>query len=234
MAENIADVYLAGLRVLWEALDDDAWDEIGEDPLPLLAMAHGASDADLARLRTAYPSCPEVLVELLRRVDGTDFGVLGSDVEDGGFRYCLTSVDQILKNTADDRRSKTIREVYGDDLEEWMPVVRVETMAHYRAANAIGVDAFHKLHGYGKGNLDDRIDPDIPMNRWLHFADDWANNGGSSQLFVDFDPLGDGHVGQIVRYLHDPDSYAVIADSFDEYLQQLIDAGYPFALPDDW
>ncbi|MDU1661110.1 MAG: SMI1/KNR4 family protein, partial [Stenotrophomonas maltophilia] len=37
-----------------------------------------------------------------------------------------------------------------------------------------------------------------------------------------------GTVGQVVRYLHDPDSYAVIAPSFDAYLQQLIDGGYAF------
>jgi hypothetical protein len=32
----------------------------------------------------------------------------------------------------------------------------------------------------------------------------------------------------VVRYLHDPDSYAVIAPSFDAYLQQLIDRDYSF------
>jgi len=54
------------------------------------------------------------------------------------------------------------------------------------------------------------------------------NNGGTSMLYLDFDPAPGGTVGQVVRYLHDPDSYAVIAPSFDAYLQQLIDGDYAF------
>jgi cell wall assembly regulator SMI1 len=54
------------------------------------------------------------------------------------------------------------------------------------------------------------------------------NNGGTSQLFIDFSPLGGGQVGQVIRYLHDPDSYAVIADGFEEYLQSLFNGGYAF------
>jgi len=54
------------------------------------------------------------------------------------------------------------------------------------------------------------IDADLPM------------------MYLDFDPAPGGSVGQVVRYLHDPDSYAVIAPSFDAYLQQLIDRDYSF------
>lgn len=63
--------------------------------------------------------------------------------------------------------------------------------------------------------------------RWLHFSD-CMNNGGTSQLFIDFSPSDKGVKGQIVRFLHDPDEIKVIADSFEEYLQQLIDDGYDF------
>ena len=56
------------------------------------------------------------------------------------------------------------------------------------------------------------------------------NNGGSSTLYVDFSPTTAGKRGQIVRFLHDPDSYQVIADSFDDYLQLLIDGGYGFLI----
>lgn len=54
------------------------------------------------------------------------------------------------------------------------------------------------------------------------------NNGGSSQLFIDFSPSERGVKGQIVRFLHDPDEMKVIANSFDEYLQMLIDNKYAF------
>ena len=59
------------------------------------------------------------------------------------------------------------------------------------------------------------------------------NNGGTSMLHLDFDPAPGGTVGQVVRYLHDPDSYAVIAPSFDAYLEQLIDGDYAFIDEDE-
>jgi len=34
--------------------------------------------------------------------------------------------------------------------------------------------------------------------------------------------------GQVVRFLHDPDEFSVIADSFEEYLTMLMDDGYDF------
>ncbi len=54
------------------------------------------------------------------------------------------------------------------------------------------------------------------------------NNGGTSRLYIDFNPTDEGVHGQIVRFLHDPDEYVVIANSFDEYLQGLIDSGFIF------
>ena len=62
---------------------------------------------------------------------------------------------------------------------------------------------------------------------WLHFSD-CANNGGTSQLFIDFSPSEKGVKGQIVRFLHDPDELMVIADSFDDYLKIIMDNVYPF------
>ena len=54
------------------------------------------------------------------------------------------------------------------------------------------------------------------------------NNGGTSQLLIDFSPSVRGVKGQVLRYLHDPDEMGVVADSFDEYLQMLIDEEYDF------
>jgi len=54
------------------------------------------------------------------------------------------------------------------------------------------------------------------------------NNGGTSVLYIDFTPAPGGVVGQVVRFLHDPDSYAVIAVSFKAYLQGMIDGGFAF------
>ena len=56
---------------------------------------------------------------------------------------------------------------------------------------------------------------------------------GSSKLYIDFNPVTGGNVGQVVRYLHDPDSYEVIAPDFDQYLQQLIVDQYAFVFDDE-
>ena len=58
------------------------------------------------------------------------------------------------------------------------------------------------------------------------------NNGGTSQLFIDFLPSEKGVKGQIVRYLHDPDEIEVIADSFDEYLEKLMEHDLDFISKD--
>lgn len=62
---------------------------------------------------------------------------------------------------------------------------------------------------------------------WLHFSD-CMNNGGTSQLFLDFSPSAKGTKGQVVRFLHDPDNFTVIADSFDAYLEMLMEYEYDF------
>ena len=63
--------------------------------------------------------------------------------------------------------------------------------------------------------------------KWLHFAD-CMNNGGTSQLYIDFTPSENGKIGQVIRYLHDPDELEVIADSFDDFLVMIIENGFKF------
>lgn len=75
--------------------------------------------------------------------------------------------------------------------------------------------------------VDERITNDINNFKWIHFAD-CMNNGGTSQLFIDLTPSEKGVKGQIIRYLHDPDSLEVIANSFDEYLNRQVKMGLKF------
>ena len=75
---------------------------------------------------------------------------------------------------------------------------------------------------YEEVEIDEEIISDSKKMRWLHFSD-CMNNGGTSQLFIDFSPSEKGVKGQVVRFLHDPDEIAVIADSFDEYLEKLME-----------
>ena len=60
------------------------------------------------------------------------------------------------------------------------------------------------------------------------------NNGGDSQLYIDFSPSEKGKKGQIIRFMHDPDTLDVIADSFDDYLQMIINNNYDFIVNDDY
>ncbi len=81
-------------------------------------------------------------------------------------------------------------------------------------------------------SVDAGICDDIDKLHWLHFSD-CVNNGGTSQLFIDFSPSSEGKKGQVLRYLHDPDELVIIADSFDEYLQMLMDEDFDFITEDN-
>ncbi|PSK91190.1 SMI1/KNR4 family protein [Taibaiella chishuiensis] len=195
-AHNIVDQYLTGLE-----------EHLTEEDQQQLAYTSGAGAAALQQLQDRFPACPESLLYLLSRINGTywqQYGehevcvlMLGSDVYE--YPYYLKSVAQILEEKSFDR---SINEVYGAYLEE-MP----------------------ELIGAG-------IDPDINIREWLCFSD-CMNNGGTSQLFIDFNPGPGGTKGQVIRFLHDPDSFAVIAGSFDEYLQQLMEQEYAFIIPEE-
>jgi hypothetical protein len=193
---NIVDHYLTGLR---QALPPE--------PLAELALASGASAAQLASLRQTYPLCPDSLLHLLGKYNGTYYQeyaggrvlvyMLGSDVFE--YPYYLSSVEQILEDGQANQRS--IADIYGHYLED------------------------------DPGIVDARIDARIKQGQRLCFSH-CMNNGGSSRLYIDFTPTASGKAGQVVRFLHDPDNYQVIADSFDAYLQMLIDDDYAFLIED--
>ncbi len=79
--------------------------------------------------------------------------------------------------------------------------------------------------------VDEGICDDFDKLCWLHFSD-CMNNGGTSRLFIDFSPSAKGKKGQVLRYLHDPDELVIAADSFDAYLQMLMDNEYDFITED--
>ena len=59
--------------------------------------------------------------------------------------------------------------------------------------------------------VDEGVCDDLDKLHWLHFS-----------------PSAKGKKGQVLRFLHDPDEMVVAADSFDEYLQMLMDNEYDF------
>lgn len=174
-----------------------------EDDAPQWAWTEGASEADLQRLRAQWPQVPDSLVELLSRVDGTHF----RDYPKG--EVCVLMLGSDVGDYPYYLRS--IGQIF-EDQQQWDDSIR--------SIYEEWLDEEPEILGAG-------IDADLPMSRRLCFSH-CMNNGGTSMLYLDFDPAPGGSVGQVVRYLHDPDSYAVIAPSFDAYLQQLIDRDYSF------
>ena len=81
--------------------------------------------------------------------------------------------------------------------------------------------------------MDERIQTDTSKLKWLNFSD-CMNNGGTSSLYIDFTPSEKGIKGQVIRFLHDPDELQVIADSFDEFLDMLIENDFKFIHEDDF
>ncbi|CAI3944783.1 Cell wall assembly regulator SMI1 (Killer toxin-resistance protein 4) (SMI1) (PDB:5J1B) [Commensalibacter communis] len=193
--------YLNGLKEHFTTEDIKAFHKV-----------HGASLDDIEKLKAAYPLCPDRLIEFLSIVDGTyhrDYGdgdavciyMLGSGVYE--YPYYLLSVKDILQERKEEDRS--IYDIYLDDDEE----------------TEDDLEEFVEV--------DPRINTRVPFNKHLCFSH-CMNNGGTSKLYIDFNPTQEGKVGQIIRYLHDPDSYIVIADSFDEYLQEIIDNNFEFMI----
>lgn len=168
-------------------------------------IMHGASDGDMERLRSLYPDIPKSLLQLLKIVDGTYWRKYGEE--------------------------KIALLFLGSDMEGY---------PYFLLSAQQIMDTKDNLRAWGEYLITREFD-DIPVDEgvcdnfdklcWLHFAD-CVNNGGTSQLFIDFSPSAKGKRGQVLRYLHDPDELVIVADSFDAYLQMLMDNGYDFITED--
>ena len=176
--------------------------------LDQLKLAHGASATDLQQLKEHYPLCPASLLELLSQIDGTHF----RDYPDGTVMVLML----------------------GSDVFEY-PYYLSSVAQILEDAHADTESIAQIYEGYLDQEPDligPHIDSTLPMNKRLCFSH-CMNNGGTSRLYIDFNPTPGGTVGQVMRFLHDPDSYKVIAQSFDHYLQQLIDDNYSFIYEDE-
>lgn len=168
----------------------------------------GASAENIARIKEIFPEVPQSLLDLLEFADGTHFRTYGS--------------------------TKVSLYFLGSELKEY---------PYYLLSSEKIIQNQNYAQEFYSEYIDREFDPeDIPIDdkiidnsskmRWLHFSD-CMNNGGSSQLFIDFSPSSSGKVGQVVMFVHDPDEMEVIADSFDEYLEKLINHGFDF-ISDEW
>ena len=169
----------------------------------LMDTAHGATEADLQSLRNCYPQVPESLLDLLCHIDGTYW----REYEKGTICDLILGADEAMGG-------------YPYYLLSAEQIVETQNESFDFYADYIN-------RKYEEVPIDDRITSDASQLNWLHFSD-CMNNGGPSQLFIDFSPSATGKVGQVVRFVHDPDAMDVIANSFDDYLKMLMDREYCF------
>jgi len=201
---KISEQYVSGLKKAY--LDNNA----GESWAHFESVKHGATNENLKKIKNICKFVPDSLLDLLEYADGTYYRkyqgekitllyFLGSDVDDYEYPYYLLSAEQILEES-----ELGLEHKYGL------------------------YDFLHWVKENGCFELyDDKLTSKPKKAKWLCFSH-CMNNGGTSTLYIDFTPSKKGKMGQVVRFLHDPDQYKVIADSFDEYLQMLMDNGYGF------
>ena len=209
-----AEKYIHGLKENYlKHNGEDEWTHFEK-------VKQGAKDEHIAQIKEEFPLVPDSLLQLLAFADGTyhrKYGdekislyFLGSDVE--GYPYYLCSYEQILESK--DIATKMSHYIDRDDEEMY---------EEDDEDNEEDDDDYDEE----ENEVDDKITTTSASAKWLLFSE-CMNNGGTSMLFIDFTPSDTGKVGQIVRYLHDPDELIVIADSFDEYLAMLMDNDYDF------
>lgn len=161
----------------------------------------GATQENVAMLRQMYPEISDALIGLLEYVDGTYWRTYGETE----ITFFMLGSDvyeypyYLLSSNEIMENKNQAQEYYADYIEE-----RYEGIV-----------------------IDEKITNEADKMNWLHFSN-CMNNGGTSQLFIDFSPSEKGKKGQVIRFLHDPDEFKVIADSFEEYLKKLMDNTYNF------
>lgn len=183
---------------LRKAYSDNGGNEVWEH---FENIKHGAAKEDLEKLKIVYPEIPDSFINLLEYVDGTYWREYAG--EEIAFYFL------------------------GSDVWEY-PYYFLSSKEILDNQNiAIKYYSDYIERKYDDVKMDDKITNKPDEVKWLHFSD-CMNNGGTSQLFIDFSPSEKGKVGQIVRFLHDPDEFKVIAESFDDYLKKMIGNGFDF------
>lgn len=164
-------------------------------------VIHGAKKGNIDRIRNAYPETPIALIDLLEFVDGTYWR-----------KYKEDEITFFL---------------LGSDVDEYPYYLLSSEEIVKNRNNAKEYFSDYIDRKYDGVDIDERITNKSDSISWLHFSD-CMNNGGTSSLFIDFSPSEKGTKGQVVRFLHDPDELKVIANSFEDYLNYLIENGYNF------
>lgn len=178
--------------------------EIWDDRLS--SVLPGASKEDIARLKEKFPDAPDALIYLLEYVDGA-------------FGWYYNDADLLFFGSPGDDDTYPYRYYL------WSTEGIFKSIEEYKKF----VDEDYLEHAWKYWEVDSKIAKESKNALWLHFAQ--ADNN-DSRLFIDFTPSETGKKGQIIRHVRGWDELNVIADSFDDYLQMLMDRGYDFVWED--
>ena len=162
-------------------------------------IRQGASAEDLNDLQARFPDVPPSLLNL--------------EITESAY---MESPDQLVGAVMELRRAGFT------DYHYPYYLLSARQMAESHKVSAYYADYINRVFDPEDVLIDAQIIDRADELDWLHFSD-CMNNGGTSQLFIDFSPSKQGTKGQIVCTLHDPDEIYVLADSFEDYLQMLID-----------
>lgn len=176
----------------------------GEKWKYLEEISNGISIHDKQELLKEYPNIPKSLIDILSEIDGT----YHRKYEEGEINYYFFGSDV-------DDGGYPYYLLQGSKILE----TKDEPTKYY--------DYFINREYDDIIPVNEKITNDINNVKWLHFAN-CMNNGGTSTLYIDFSPSDKGKVGQVIRILHDPDSLEVIADSFDDFLDMIIENDFKF------
>ncbi len=168
-------------------------------------IIHGAKKENIDKIKQIFPYVSNALIDLLEYVDGTYWRKYGEEE--------ITFL------------------MLGSDMYEYPYYLLSSDEIIENQNQAIEYYSDFIERKYDGVEIDNKITKKADSVKWLHFSD-CMNNGGTSQLFIDFSPSGKGKKGQVVRFLHDPDEFKVIADSFEDYLKMLMDKEYDFIIED--
>lgn len=164
-----------------------------------------ASDEKINLLRSIYPNIPSELISLLNIVNGSHYSpekyIRGLD-----FFQLYPDTDQTRYSFC------TIEEMLAYEAEgdySWLSLCWDEASTWNKE------DVMEMF--------DEDVNPEALIRERILFAET-----DYSQLYIDFNPSEFGTMGQIVAYIHDPDSYFKIAESFSEFLKSHIDSNFEF------
>jgi len=167
----------------------------------LMKIKAGITDENKKLLLEEYPEFPDTLLEILIFIDGTYKRKYGNEE----VRYYFFGSDLFngeypyyLYSFENIMENKNCGLVFG---ELDIPAERDEE------------------------EVDEKILYDAKERKWIWFADSVNDD---SSLYIDLNPSKKGKRGQILRYKHDPDTIKVIADSFEEFLDFLVNGGMKF------